>query len=191
MTPALSLALAGLIGYLVGSIPMGVLLAGLFGWPDPRHHGSGHIGALNVSRGATPWAGVLVLLLDLIKGLAAVWLAGLIGPSPWAMVPAGLGAVAGHCWPIWLGFRGGMGLATGLGAVIRFAPLAALIAVLLLAGLRLLVITHTPRAAVVALLLVVPAAALLPLPPAAFWLAAGVATLIALRHLSDWNRVYT
>lgn len=190
MTTALSLALAGLIGYLVGSIPTGVLLAGLFGWPDPRRHGSGHTGALNVSREAGGRAGALVLLLDALKGLAAVWLAGLISPSPWVVVPAGLGAVAGHCWPLWLGFRGGMGLATGLGAVIRLAPLAALIAALLLAVLRLLVIRHTPRAAVVASVLVVPAAALLPLPQAAFWLSAGVAALIALRHLSDWDRVY-
>lgn len=113
-------------GYLLGSIPFGLLLAKLIGGQDVRRHGSGNIGATNVSRVAGWWAGALTLLLDAGKGAAAVWLAGRFsGQNATPMMLAGLAALAGHCFPVWLGFKGGKGVATGLGMFSALCPLAA------------------------------------------------------------------
>lgn len=186
----IGLPLAAVVGYLVGSIPTGVLLARLFGWPDPRNHGSGHTGALNVSRGAGKGALVIVMVADMLKGLAAVLPAGILSSNPWAITLAGIAAVAGHAWPVWLRFRGGMGLATGFGAVLSRSWPASLIGLVALIGIRLLIIHHTPRASIAAMLTVPPTLWLLGAPPPTFWLGTGCALLIALRHTSDWNRQY-
>jgi glycerol-3-phosphate acyltransferase PlsY len=118
-------------GYLLGSIPFGLLLAKLFGGGDVRQHGSGNIGATNVSRVAGPLAGILTLLLDTGKGAAAVWLASRVsGQSATTTMLAGLAALAGHCFPVWLGFKGGKGVATGLGVFLVLCPLAAVCALI-------------------------------------------------------------
>jgi len=115
------------VAYLLGSIPFGLLLAKLFGGKDVREHGSGNIGATNVSRVAGPWAGILTLLLDAAKGMATVWLAGrFTGRSALWMMLAGLAALLGHCFPVWLGLKGGKGVATALGVFVVLCPLAAL-----------------------------------------------------------------
>jgi glycerol-3-phosphate acyltransferase PlsY len=103
-------------GYLLGSIPFGLLLGKLFGATDVRKAGSGNIGATNVARVAGPLAGILTLLLDAAKGAFAVVLAARLSEqsSTWMMI-AGLSALVGHCFPIWLGFRGGKGVATAAG----------------------------------------------------------------------------
>jgi len=186
----LRLALVAAVGYLIGSIPMGVLLARLFGWSDPRTYGSGHTGALNISRQSGKWAFVVVLVADTLKGLAAVWAGFLIYSDEWAFTAAGIAAVIGHCWPIWLRFKGGMGLATGMGTGISLVPQAVAIGGVALVILRFGVIKHTPRATVVAALLIPPAAWFLNLSQPIFWLVLGVSVLIAYRHVSDWKRVY-
>jgi glycerol-3-phosphate acyltransferase PlsY len=107
-------ALAG--GYLLGSIPFGLVLAKLFGLGDLRQIGSGNIGATNVLRAGSKGLAALTLLLDLAKGTAAVLLAANWGEAP-AMF-AGLGAFLGHLFPVWLGFRGGKGVATYLGVLL-------------------------------------------------------------------------
>jgi glycerol-3-phosphate acyltransferase PlsY len=118
-------------GYLLGSIPFGLLLAKLFGGQDVRRHGSGNIGATNVSRVAGPLAGILTLLLDVGKGAAAAWLASRFsGQNATAMMWAGLAALLGHCFPVWLGFKGGKGVATGLGVFLALCLLAAVCALL-------------------------------------------------------------
>jgi acyl phosphate:glycerol-3-phosphate acyltransferase len=108
----------GLIGvaYLLGSIPFGLLVVKARGGPDIRSTGSGNIGAANVARNAGSLAGALTLLLDAGKGYLAVWLAarGTGGNGHW-MMAAAVAAVIGHVFPIWLGFRGGKGVATSLG----------------------------------------------------------------------------
>jgi glycerol-3-phosphate acyltransferase PlsY len=187
---ALGLLPVGLAAYLIGSIPMGVLLSRLFGWDDPRTHGSRHTGAMNVSRRAGQAALVLVLVADVLKGLAAVLLAPLLSANPWAIPVAGLAAVVGHCWPIWLRFQGGMGLATGMGAVIIYAWPAVFFAGVALAIIRFLIVKHTPRAVIVAALLIPPAAWFMRLPLPVFVLTAGIALLVAARHTIDWNRKY-
>jgi acyl phosphate:glycerol-3-phosphate acyltransferase len=108
-----------LLGYLLGSIPFGLLLAKAAGKGDIREVGSGNIGATNVLRTGSKGLAGAVLLLDAAKGFAAVWLAGLWWPE--AAVLAALGAVLGHCFPAWLRFRGGKGVATTLGVCLGLA----------------------------------------------------------------------
>ncbi len=122
------------VSYFLGSIPFGYLLVRMFRGEDVRESGSGNIGATNVAR-KSPALGVLTLLLDALKGSAAVALAYLlsgrmgIGPTPYLLMSlAALCAIVGHLFPVWLRFRGGKGVATGLGAFLMIAPKAVLIA---------------------------------------------------------------
>jgi len=115
------------LAYLLGSIPFGLILAKIFGGNDLRKSGSGNIGATNVARVVGPAAGILTLLLDAAKGAAAVWIAGRFSEQHAApMMLAGLAALVGHCYPVWLKFKGGKGVATALGVFAMLAPLAAL-----------------------------------------------------------------
>jgi acyl phosphate:glycerol-3-phosphate acyltransferase len=119
--------LLAIIGYLLGSLPFGLLIARLFAGEDVRHSGSGNIGATNVARIAGPVPGILTLLFDTAKGALAVWLAArFTTQDPAAMMLAGLAALLGHCFSIWLGFKGGKGVATGLGVFLALSPFAAL-----------------------------------------------------------------
>jgi acyl phosphate:glycerol-3-phosphate acyltransferase len=104
------------IAYLLGSIPFGYLLVRIFRKEDIREQGSGNIGATNVARSGAKGLGVATLLLDLGKGFAAVLLAKHIAPGVFDIaVAAAVAAVVGHCFPVWLGFKGGKGAATALG----------------------------------------------------------------------------
>jgi glycerol-3-phosphate acyltransferase PlsY len=116
-----------LIAYLIGSIPFALLLSRWSGAADPRRSGSGNVGAANVWRVNGPRLGVIVALLDVAKGAAAVAVA---RPLADAGAPlAGLAAIAGHCYPVWLRFRGGKGVATGCGAFAVLAPTATAVSV--------------------------------------------------------------
>jgi len=124
---------AGLVlPYLLGSIPFGLLLVRLFRGTDLRAVGSGNIGATNALRSGSPVLGIATLLLDLGKGVAGALVArALVGPPDigWPAAFASIAApVLGHCFPVWLGFRGGKGVATGLGVLLVADPLLALIA---------------------------------------------------------------
>ncbi|HVF68589.1 MAG TPA: glycerol-3-phosphate 1-O-acyltransferase PlsY [Pyrinomonadaceae bacterium] len=123
-------ALVVTLAYLLGSIPFGYLIVRAGGRGDVRETGSGGTGATNVTRRAGKGAGLLTLLLDALKGAAAVLLARLILTEGfgvnWWVAAAAVAAVAGHCFPVWLGFRGGKGVATGLGVFALLAPLALL-----------------------------------------------------------------
>jgi acyl phosphate:glycerol-3-phosphate acyltransferase len=122
------------LAYLLGSIPFGLLLAKIFGGRDVRRAGSGNIGATNVVRVAGPAAGILTLALDAGKGWLAVWLAGkATNVSAAAMMAAGLFALLGHCFPVWLKFRGGKGVATAAGIFAALCPEALLAALMLFA----------------------------------------------------------
>ena len=116
-----------IVAYLLGSIPFGVLFARIFGASDVRKAGSGNIGATNVARVAGPLPGLLTLLFDIGKGAASVWAAArLSNDSATWMMAAALAALIGHCFPIWLNFRGGKGVATAAGAFLVLSPLASL-----------------------------------------------------------------
>ena len=128
----LNLVLISIAAYLLGSIPFGLLFAWLFSGPDVRAAGSGNIGAANVARVVGKSAGILTLIFDAGKGSAAVWLAARYSEenAAWMMI-AGIAALAGHCFPVWLKFRGGKGVATAAGVFLILSPLATLGAVLL------------------------------------------------------------
>ena len=121
-----------LFAYLLGSIPFGYLIVKLSGAGDVRETGSGGTGATNVTRRAGKWAGLTTLLLDALKGAAAVLVARLVLTDDfgvnWWVAASALAVVAGHCFPVWLGFRGGKGVATGLGVFLVLAPLPLLCA---------------------------------------------------------------
>jgi len=125
--------------YLLGSIPFGLLLAKLLGGADVRRAGSGNIGATNVARVAGPVAGMLTLILDAGKGAAAVLLAGRLSneSATWMMIAA-FAALVGHCFPVWLKFKGGKGVATAAGVFVMLCPPAFLGAVILFALIVLL-----------------------------------------------------
>ena len=111
--------------YLAGSVPTGVLLARLLAWPDPRTVGSGNIGASNMWRAGGRRAGIMTMAGDSLKGGAPVLLAATTGASEWVVAAAGVAAIVGHCFPITLGFKGGKGVATGLGVFLSLTPIAA------------------------------------------------------------------
>jgi len=120
----MNVGLLALIGYAIGSVPFSYLVARLFGVKDVRTVGSGNVGATNVMRSAGKVPGVIALVLDGLKGAATVLIARGSGASERDVCIAGLCAVIGHLFPIWLGFRGGKGVATGAGLFIPLAPAA-------------------------------------------------------------------
>ena len=111
--------------YFLGSIPFGLLIVKAGGGGDIREKGSGNIGAANVARNAGTGAGLLTLLLDAAKGYSAVWIAGRWADGSdgtrWMMIAAVV-AVLGHIFPVWLGFKGGKGVATALGVFLPICP---------------------------------------------------------------------
>jgi acyl phosphate:glycerol-3-phosphate acyltransferase len=138
--PALSLVVAVIVGYLLGAFPSGVVIGRLAG-ADPRATGSGRTGTTNALRSlGMRWAAA-VAVLDLAKGAVAVLVGNAIGPEPWAGALAAVAAVIGHVWSVFIGFRGGRGVATGGGAMLLLSPLAVLAAavelVLIVAATRL------------------------------------------------------
>ncbi|HHV93530.1 MAG TPA: glycerol-3-phosphate 1-O-acyltransferase PlsY [Firmicutes bacterium] len=113
------------ISYLVGSIPFGLIVGKLWAGIDVREYGSGNIGTSNVLRTVGPWAAITVFALDVAKGAFAVYLASLSGEE-YLRILAGVAAIAGHNWPVYLRFKGGKGVATSLGVVITLMPVIAL-----------------------------------------------------------------
>jgi glycerol-3-phosphate acyltransferase PlsY len=133
MAPEISYPLALLVGYLLGSIPFGLVLTRLAGTQDLRTIGSGNIGATNVLRTGRKGLAAATLILDALKGTAAVIIAGYFG-GPDAAMLSGLGAFLGHLFPVWLKFRGGKGVAVYIGILIGlFWPAAILFCVIWLA----------------------------------------------------------
>lgn len=182
-------AVAGMLGYLIGSLPLGYLVARRWAGVDLRRVGSGNVGATNVWRVSGPVLGAVVMAVDVAKGVAAVIVAGRVAPSEAAALTAGVAAVAGHIFPVWLGGRGGKGVATACGVFALLAPLAtvcgAIVFVLTTATTRLVSAGS------------VTAAATLPIAAAALGASGAVvagslatATLIVWRHRSNLRRVW-
>lgn len=117
-----------IVAYLLGSIPFGYLIVRGKSGADIRETGSGGTGATNVSRRIGRVAGVLTLLLDAAKGCVAVLIAKAVTGDDWMIAVAAIAALVGHIFPVWLGFRGGKGVATGVGIFLVLAPIALLCA---------------------------------------------------------------
>jgi glycerol-3-phosphate acyltransferase PlsY len=125
----MSVILTAVFSYLLGSIPFGFILLRIFRGQDVRRTGSGNIGATNVAR-SSPTLGLLTLILDALKGVAAVELARAFFPGRNVLAGvAALFAILGHMFPVWLKFRGGKGVATGLGSFAILAPKTILVMV--------------------------------------------------------------
>jgi glycerol-3-phosphate acyltransferase PlsY len=174
--------------YLLGGIPFGYIFYRLRHGRDVRDVGSGNIGATNLAR-ASGWPlGLLTLLLDAGKGAGAVYLGlTLTGSTPWGAA-AGIFAVAGHCYPAWLSFRGGKGVATGCGAFLVLSPLGMGVALLSFAvtlGLTRMVAAGSVMASVTFPLA---AAALGAGLPTILW-SAGACLLITIRHHENLKRI--
>jgi len=133
-----------IVSYLLGSIPVGYLIVNARTGGDIRKTGSGGTGATNVSRRAGKGAGILTLILDALKGSAAVIIATIIlrdiNHALWWIGIAGIVAILGHIFPVWLGFRGGKGVATGVGVFLILTPVA-----VLLSGVLFLIIVVFTR----------------------------------------------
>jgi acyl phosphate:glycerol-3-phosphate acyltransferase len=181
----LQLALC-LLGYLLGSIPFGPLLTRAAGLGDIRGIGSGNIGATNVLRTGNRTLAAVTLLLDALKGATAVLIALILDGRDVALV-AGLAAVVGHLFPVWLYFKGGKGVATGLGVLIAAswpAGLAACAAWLIVARLA-----RVSSLAALAAFLVAPVVALILHDFSAVKLAFTIAVLVFVRHQANIRRL--
>ena len=127
ITPTICLILWALAGYVLGSIPFGMILARVMGLGNLRDIGSGNIGATNVLRTGNKTAAALTLLFDAGKGAAIVLIARAFAGEDAAQL-AGLAAIIGHCFPVWLRFKGGKGVATYFGLMIALSPIVGLAA---------------------------------------------------------------
>jgi len=176
------------LGYIIGAFPTGVLVTRLLGKPDVRFSGSGHIGGLNVYRLAGVAWGVFTMLVDVCKGVVAAWLAVRLTGTPWALPAAGVAAVAGHCWSVYVGFAGGMGLSTLGGLLLWQQPLVLSIAVVLW-GVAYLLLRNRPRAVMVMTVLMVPIFCVVGIldraSPAVVVLGIGGVGVLFIRHLTQ------
>ncbi|NOH01222.1 MAG: glycerol-3-phosphate acyltransferase [Chloroflexi bacterium] len=178
-----------LLGYLLGSLPFSIWITRLAKGVDVRDAGSGHATTTNTIRRAGFGWGALVLLLDIAKGFIPTLLAVRYSGETWVVALTAACAVIGHCWALFAGFRGGMGLATTGGALLAVNPLAFLICfgvlLILVLGIR-----HSARASVFTGILIAPVLWLFNIRDAALWVAAAAGAVIAVRFLVDWNRRY-
>jgi glycerol-3-phosphate acyltransferase PlsY len=177
-----------ILAYLIGSIPFALILARHWGATDLRRIGSGNLGAANVMRASGVTAGVLVAVLDMAKGAASVWLA--VSMSRGAAVPAaaGLAAIVGHIYPVWLRFRGGKGVATACGVFTVLTPLAIPPALALFAAAVWLT-RYISLGSMVASLALPPLAYALGSPAPTVLAALAASSLIVFRHRSNVLRL--
>jgi glycerol-3-phosphate acyltransferase PlsY len=174
--------------YAIGSIPFALILARRWGTRDLRRVGSGNLGAANVWRTTGATAGVLVALLDIAKGAAGVVVAERLNGGVAAPAAAGVAAVVGHIYPVWLGFRGGKGVATSCGVFAVLTPLAVLPA-LAVFFVSVWITKYTSAGSVMASLALPPLAYATGSPSPVIAAATAVAALIVFRHRSNLKRV--
>ena len=178
-----------ILGYLCGSLTFSIWITRFVKGVDVRDAGSGHATTTNTIRQAGFGWGALVLFLDIAKGFVPTYLAIRSGSDVWVVALTVAAVVAGHCWPVFAQFRGGMGLACAGGCLLAANLPATLIALAILIALVLL-IHHSARASVATGILIAPIYWLLKMPQLVIWVAIAVGVVIAYRFLIDWNRQY-
>lgn len=178
-----------LLGYLSGSLTPSIWITRLVKGVDVRESGSGHATTTNTIRQAGFGWGALVLAIDIAKGFLPTWLALTYAPALWIVPLTAGAAVIGHCWPVFAGFRGGMGLACAGGSLLAAHWFSALIGLGILIAL-VLSVKHGARASVFTGVLLAPAYWLFGFRSIEFWTAISVGMVIAFRFLIDWNRQY-
>ena len=177
-----------LAGYLIGSIPFALILARRWG-ADLRQAGSGNLGAANVMRVSGVTAGVLVAALDMAKGAASVWLAARVSGGADLPAAAGLAAIIGHIYPIWLRFRGGKGVATACGVFSMLTPPAVPPALAIFAAVVWLT-KYISLGSVLASIALPPMAYALGSAAPAVLAAAAASAIIVFRHRSNVLRLW-
>jgi acyl phosphate:glycerol-3-phosphate acyltransferase len=182
------MALIILLAYLIGSIPFALLTARRWSAADLRLVGSGNLGAANVMRTSGVTAGLLVAVLDMAKGAASVWLAERFTTNAAAPAAAGIAAIVGHVYPVWLRFRGGKGVATACGAFSVLTPISVAPALAIFLGTVWLT-KYISLGSVLASLALPPLAYATGSPGAAVAAAAAAAALIIFRHRSNLARL--
>ena len=178
-----------LLAYLLGSLPFGLWVTRLVKGVDVRDGGSGHVTTTNTIRQAGRLAGAVVFVLDLGKGYLALWLSLQAGLGAGSLALSAALVVAGHCWPIFAQFRGGMGLATMGGVLLAVSPTGFLLSGVGL-GILLIVLRHPARASLIAALASPLILRGLGFPSDAVWVAAAAGVVVAIRFTIDWNRKY-
>jgi glycerol-3-phosphate acyltransferase PlsY len=178
-----------LLGYLFGSLSFSIWITRYVKHVDLRDSGSGHATTTNTIRQAGFGWGALVLILDITKGFLPTFLALRFTNNPWMIAITAALTVTGHCWPLFAGFRGGMGLATFGGSLLAVNWFAFVIGLGLLLALTL-TIHHGARASVFTGILISPLFWLLHLRGFEFWIALACGIVIAYRFFIDWNRKY-
>jgi glycerol-3-phosphate acyltransferase PlsY len=191
----IELFLAGVWGYLLGAVPTGVLVSRALRGTDVRQQGSGHTGGLNVSRVAGFWAGALTAVGDTLLGVGAVAGAALLTENPWAATVAGVAAVVGHDWSVFIRFGGGIGLSSLGGALLYLAPLRTLGAAAALAVFWLILVkllrVHRARSTILAMVLIGPLLWVMGTPPHAVLLGVLGGVVVIIKTLPDWSRQYS
>jgi Predicted membrane protein len=178
-----------LLGYLSGSLPFSIWVTRFVKGVDVRDAGSGHATTTNTIRQAGFGWGALVAVLDVAKGFLPTFLAIKYSNNIWVIVLTAALAVAGHCWPVFAQFRGGMGIATFGGALLAANWFSLVIGAGLLLTL-VLVIHHGARASVLTGILITPLFWLFNLRGLELWIALGCGLVMGYRFLIDWNRKY-
>ncbi|MEF2072404.1 glycerol-3-phosphate 1-O-acyltransferase PlsY [Consotaella aegiceratis] len=173
------------VGYLFGSIPSGLLLAKAFGLGDIRKIGSGNIGATNALRTGNKLMAFLTLVADVLKGTMPVLIAWQWGV--WPAAAAGFGAFIGHLFPVWLGFKGGKGVATYIGVLLGFAPWG--VVVFGAVWLAVAFITRYSSLAALTATLLVPVFFVWSGQTEAAWLAGCLTVLVYVRHHANIRRL--
>jgi glycerol-3-phosphate acyltransferase PlsY len=193
MNVYLQFIIAGVLAYLIGSFPTGVIMTKLLGGPDVRYHGSGNTGGTNTMRQIGVVAGAAVVVIDALKGLLAWGAAYIIMlGNPWALPLAGTLAVVGHCWPIYIKFRGGMGLATGGALILVTSPwtIAIAIPVWVIFYIPIFKKQYSPRCVTITMPIATGLSLIfLPLAINVQWLLILLTIVLVIRHLPEWDRV--
>ena len=177
------------LGYFCGSLPFSIWITHYVKHVDVREAGSGHATTTNTIRQAGFGWGALVLILDITKGFIPTFLALKYTNNPWVVALTAALAVAGHCWPIFAQFRGGMGLATFGGSLLAVDWVAFVLGLGLLIAL-LLIIRHGARASVLTGMLISPLFWLFHVRGMELWIALACGLVVAYRFFIDWNRKY-
>jgi len=180
--------MAGVLAYLIGSFPTGVILGKLWSGIDVRRVGSTHTGGMNVARSVSIGAGILTFLVD-AKGIIAVAIGQALTHSPWSVTVSGVMATAGHCWPLYAGFHGGMGLTT-LGTIFFYLQPLVVLAAVPLCFILYIVIRHPPRTTIALMLALPPLLWLLGEPLVIIVLGLLAGGVVLIKHIPDFNRVY-
>lgn len=185
---------AGLVGYFLGAIPTGYIVCRLFRGVDIRQVGSGHTGGLNASRAAGIWAGVITGLVDTGLGICAVALTVLITDNHWAAATAGVMAIIGHNWSVYIKLKGGIGISTTVGSLIYLFPLKTIVVLAAVFGAWVMLIKlfhfHRIRSRILAMVFITPLFFFLRTSDYGLVLAALASFIMIIKTLPDWHRKF-